>query len=160
MEINSTLNGLIQNRKVRTIAFVLGSLLVVLLGGLIFNRCGDSPEKADKRLEEREAKIRQLEDSNNQLRGENKQLRDSNAKLEAKQVAIEQMVDERGGAIEQKVQELSKIDERLKSNEAAINATSDPCVQCCSYSAELLRTKLIAKALDCGRQCAGAGCPR
>ena len=144
----------------KIVLYIVIALLLIGLGfGIATWRTRNRIAQYDERERKRMEKIAANEAEQNKLRGENEALRKSIAQLEAREATIQQIIDERGGSIEQKYKDIAKIEEKLKSDVEAINANTDRCVTCCSYSTEALRLKLISKPLNCNENCSGQPCP-
>lgn len=143
-------------------AIGLAAVLLTLFLSGAFKRStvlidGMTPE-AKQKYDAKEAESNQLRGENNSLRDSNEKYRAHVAELEVRGAVIAQAIDERGGAIEQKFNDIGKIQEKLKNEEAAINSNTDMCAACCSYSTEAIKLKLIAKPLDCRQKCNGKPC--
>jgi uncharacterized protein HemX len=154
--LNSVLIALVKpmNTKLR-IAGVIAAIGLVLAIGYFFAvyRHGRQIAEYDKREQERMQKIAANDAEQNKLRGENQTLREQNAQLSAQNEAQEAIIKERGGSIAREQEKLQQIDERLKQDEAVINAPADKCVRCRRFSAAALEQRIIDKPLSCKDEC-------
>lgn len=128
---------------------------------------GGAGERFDKAKHKRIEEFNALERERNELRGANDAIRRANeelrakaAEIEAREEAQQQIIREAGGRIAAEQQKLQQIEERLKNDQAVINAPADRCVRCRRLSASLLDQRVIDRPLACRDECAGQPAPQ
>lgn len=140
----------------RIVIYIVIALVLIGLGvGITLWARRHRIAQYDQRERERMEKIAANEAEQNKLRGENEQLRKDIAGLSADKEALQAIIKEHGGNIAKEGQQLEKLSEELKKDQAVINAPADKCVRCRRFSATALAARLIDRPLSCAEECAG-----